>query len=260
MKNLLLILSIFLGSWLTAQHYYVVKVDGKIFDGGTALTPKYKLSEEAELRFSNLEAKATVLSPKRGYFVLAANDKAHKKGSEFFLAVKQALIPPSQLKVTAIRANIDTSLALTLEHPYDLLDVFRGTIAYRDSLILKLDTEGFADKGTFHLTVRDETERHNYQLQATNGYLVLKIPSSHNLTTASFQLSYEPFFSEEEVEPESFNLLPLDKAQLHAELLYLHSLLPDHSPGDFVAKIALPHCELNYGKISPGYLLALIKE
>jgi hypothetical protein len=99
MKNLLLILSIFLGSWLTAQHYYVVKVDGKIFDGGTALTPKYKLSEEAELRFSNLEAKATVLSPKRGYFVLAANDKAHKKGSEFFLAVKQALIPPSQLKV-----------------------------------------------------------------------------------------------------------------------------------------------------------------
>lgn len=262
MRNLLSLLVLLSALNLTAQNYYVTAVEGKVLQNNQPLTVKQKLDLDNELAFGDLESKAFVVSSKGGLFVLVPGEARVKRGSEFMLAVKQALIPPSQLKETATRANIDTSVVITLEDPYEMLAFFRGEIAYPGPLQFTLDPDEFGEEdGYFLLTATTPNGTITHRFQPEDGQLTLELPEKHPVETTVFTLTYEPLFSEEEdFEAESFTLRPVAEADLKQEVGYLRELSPEQALADFLNEVAIPFCELRYGKISAGYVRRLVGE
>ncbi|MFK8163622.1 MAG: hypothetical protein AB8H12_14340 [Lewinella sp.] len=262
MNKLFVVVVLLISGLLHAQNYYVVSIEGEIFDGTTALAPKHKLTPETQLRFATETASARVISPKKGYFVLSAANAKKAGRSEFFVAVKHALIPPSQLKETGIRGS--SSAIVKLEDPYDLLDYFRGDVAYPDTLVFNLDPDEFEEKdGYFELTAMWGKETTTYRYPALNNTLSLHLPPGHLENPAdAYTFSYQPLFNEEpdDFTPEPFQFHPVPVADLRTELAYLRELLPEYTASDFLQNVALPHVESQFGRISSGWVLALLAE
>lgn len=263
MKCYLVLIFLFFSGWLSAQNYYVVSVEGEIFDGETVLAPKHKLTADTELRFASAAATAYVLSPKKGYFVLTPTKGASSRGSEFLIAVKNALIPPSQLKETAIRGLIPQETGVLLEDPYDLLDFFRGKIAYADTLFFRLNPEEFSvEGGVFNLHYRVDQKTTSYPYTASDNVLALHLPPGllQEEKPVELTFSYDPLFSEnDDFEPEAFTFIQISEKVLRQELGYLRSLQPDVPLADFLNKVALPHVEIRYGKVSVGWVRKLLE-
>jgi hypothetical protein len=263
MNKFFVVVVLLISGLLHAQNYYVVSIEGEIFDGTTALAPKHKLTPDTQLRFASETATARVISPKKGYFVLSAANAKKTGRSEFFVAVKNALIPPSQLKETGIR-GLTSETVIALEDPYDLLDFFRGDVAYPDTLEFKLNPEEFVEEDAyFELTATrgEATTTHRYP--AHQQTLALHLPPGHLENPAdSYTFSYQPLFSEEadDFTPEPFQFHPVPVANLRTELAYLRELLPEQTMTDFLQKVALPHVESQYGRVSSGWILALLPE
>lgn len=223
MNKLFVVVALLISGLLPAQNYYVVSIEGEIFDGATALAPKHKLTPETQLRFSSMTASARVVSPKKGYFILSPANAEKTGTSEFFVAVKNALIPPSQLKETGIRGS--SSPIVNLEDPYDLLDFFRGDVAYPDTLVFNLDPEEFGEEdGYFELTTMRGEEVTTHRYPALNNTLSLHLPAGHLEKPAdAYIFSYQPLFSEEsdDFAPEFFRFHPVPVADLQLSLIHI---------------------------------------
>lgn len=223
---------------------------------------KQKLDPDNELAFGDLESKAFVVSSKGGLFVLVPGEARQRRGSEFFLAVKQAIIPPSKLKETAIRTNIDTTVAITLEDPYEMMAFFRGEIAYPGPLRFVLDPDEFGEEnGYFFLTTKHPEGVSTQRFLAEDNHLTVSLPELGQDPHSTYTLEYLPLFTEDEdFAAEPFTLNIVAEPELKKELAYLRELTPDRPLADFLNEVALPFCELRYGKISAGYVRRLVEE
>ncbi len=263
MKKIFLVALLLVSGLLSAQNYYVVSVEGDIFDGSTALAPKHKLTAETKLRFPDPNAKANVISPEKGLFVLSGKEIVKAGGNEFIVAVKNALIPPSQLKETATRSQ-RTGLAIKLEDGYDLLDFFRGDVAYPDTLRFELSAAEFGEAGGyFELSATGDEGVTSYHYEAIDNVLALHLPPGHLEKPAqSYTFSYQPLFTEEaeEFAPEEFRFHLVPVAALRSELAYLRELAPEQLPIDFLRNIALPYVESRYGRVGAGWVLSLLPD
>lgn len=264
MKKIFFVALLLVSGLLSAQNYYVVSVEGEIFDGATALLPKHKLTAETRLRFPNPMAKAHVISPDKGLFILTGAQIAETGNNEFIVAVKNALIPPSQLKETATRGQ-STDLAVKLEDAYDLLDFFRGDVAYPDTLFFQLSPGEFEEEGGyFELRTAGDNETTTYHYEATDNVLALYLPPGQLEKPAeAYTFGYQPLFAEEpeEFSPEPFRFKPVPVGELRAELAYLREIVPPgQSVADFLKNIAIPHVESRFGRVSSGWVLSLLPE
>lgn len=261
MKTLLFNYCFLLAIGLQAQAYYVVSVTGTIFKGSTELAPKDRLDDETHLRFVGSEAQAYVMSPTKGYFVLSGTaDKGASEQSEFLLAVREALLPPSELKMTGIREIRANDEGIHVEDSYDLMAYCRGRIAYLDSLRLIPDPSYFIPgEGSLELTVMTAEDTFTKQFPLDGSPLRLAPLADEDLPeVVTYRVSYPIDYAEDPtLKAETFHLVPIHSDTLMAELHYLRSI-SDVEEAIFRTQIAPVHVSARYGKLNPVVLERLL--
>ena len=254
MKNLLLSLLLIGTTVAGAQSYYVISIEGEIYAGDQLLAPKDRLTNEMELRFVGAESSAYLMSPSKGYFVLSAKEAYPPNGKEFLVAVKNALLPPSELKNTAIRALYAADQHIVLEDPYDMLSFFRGRLLYLDTLVFDLDPEFFPAATTrieWISTNGQDTLRR--ELSVVENKCLLHWPKELHSTTDEWehQIVAHPWYEADELTPYTFQLVTPTIGQLQAEIQALRELVEKDTSQDFLLEYALPYVRMRFGKVHP---------
>ncbi len=263
MKNLMLVLVLLAAINLSGQNYYVISIVGEIYAGEKMLSPKDRLSHDTQLRFVGAEASAYLMSPSKGYFVLSAKEIYPEGGKEFLVAVKNALLPPSELKNTAIRAGFNADEHVTIEDHYDLLGFFRGTIAYLDTLVFELNEEFLPGEETrieWVSTNGSDTLRRDLTLDGQRFIMVWPQELAEANANWEHQIICHPWYVEDEQEPYSFQIATPAPEELRSELAALREITEVESDAAFVAEYATPYVIMRYGKVHPGHLKGLVGE
>ena len=242
---------------LSAQSYYVISVSGQIYAGQQPLAPKDRLTSETQLRFTDTEAAAYIMSPSKGYFVLSARDVFPSDRREFLVAVKNALLPPSELKNTAIRAVYQADQTILLEDTYDMLSFFRGNLVYLDTLVFELDPDSWPLEDTriewISTNGEDTLVR---EVTITDHRFVLAWSGDRHAGSDLWEhhLVCHPWYGEDELEPYPFHLIVPGAEQIRSELQTLHQLVAAEDSSTFLPEHAIPYLTMRYGKVHPGHL------
>ena len=258
MKNILLILLLVTTAVASTQsYYYVISIEGEIYAGDQLLAPKDRLTNEMELRFVGAESSAYLMSPSKGYFVLSAKEIYPPNGKEFLAAVKNALLPPSELKNTAIRALYAADQHIVLEDTYDMLSFFRGRLLYLDTLVFDLDPEFFPEETTrveWISTNGSDTLRRD--LKIIERKCLVHWPEELHSTTEEWQhqVVAHPWYGADELSPYTFQLVTPTIDQVQAELQDLRELIEQDTSQDFLLEYALPYIRMRFGKVHPESL------
>lgn len=249
---------------LAAQNYYVVKIKGELYANEKQLAPKDQLTADTEIRFVGAGSEAYLMSPTKGFFTLSAKEQYPEGKSEFFVALRDALLPPSQFNTSAIRSQDTLTHAIHFADYYEVMDYFRGPILYTDTLRFSLDEDFFTEEaGHFQLTIHHPTGP--IQQTFPEGTFELSIPIADSLLaygkTLNYELSYEPVFSEDpDLVAEPFQLHDVPPEEVRQELLTLREVSPALSDAAFLEQYALPYVEMRFGKVSPGWVRQLLTE
>ena len=269
MRTLLLSLLLVLSTAVSASPYFVVSIKGDVFQGDQPLEPRDQLEETTELRFVGKNAQVYVMSPRQGYFVLGPGEQSSSDKSEFLLAVRQALLPASEWKMTGIREITNDEQGVHLEDTYDMLDFFRGRIAIVGSLEVHFSADYFSfgsdfkawEDGHIELQVHNpedaRVEIYGFLTQSWNLAALLEMADPG----ASFVVRYLPEYDEDELlEAEHFQIVEVDAAQLNEELRYLHELTPEEDRPLFESQLAVEFVTSRYGKMHPHTLSSMLEE
>ncbi|MEL6970993.1 MAG: hypothetical protein AAFZ63_19260 [Bacteroidota bacterium] len=257
MKNIALLLLLVATTVAFAQNYYVISIEGEIYAGDQLLAPKDRLTNEMELRFVGAESSAYLMSPSKGYFVLSAKEGYPPNGKEFLVAVKNALLPPSELKNTAIRALYAADQHIVLEDTYDMLSFFRGRLLYLDTLVFDLDPEYFPEGTTrIEWISTNGTDTLRRDLPVVERKCQLHWPEEFHSATDQWQhqVVAHPWYGEDELSPYTFQLLTPTAAQVQAEMQALRELVKQDTAQDFLLEYALPYVRIRFGKVHPESL------
>lgn len=264
MRLLLLSLLGLLTATLSANPYYVVSIKGEVFQGEEPLAPRDQLEETTELRFLDKNAQVYVMSPRQGYFVLGPGEEQDSDKSEFLLAVRQALLPASEWKMTGIRAITEDSSGVHLEDTFDMLGFFRGRIALIDGLQVTFSPDYFSmEEGFLELTTITAANSFTDTLPIQEAALDLAvlIQEDVELAQTAFTLSYQPEYGEDELlEAEPFQLVQVDAEQLKQELAYLYELMAAEDRPFFESQLAVEFVTSRYGKMHAEELASIIDQ
>ncbi len=257
MRQILITCSFLFSLGLSAQHYYVVSVQGTIYANDEVLAPKSRLTHDTPLRFGSEEAEAYVMSPGKGYFTLKARGQAERRGNEFLLAVKDALLPPSEFTAASTRETYQSGEAFVLDD-YDLMDFFRGRILYVEGMSFTLDQEVFPleSEAYFSLQNIEAEEVEAYRLSPIDGKLVVQLPEDEVASSkaGTWRLDYVTDGGQTVDEIGQFQLIAATQEAILTELEHLFAEVARADLTEFLMRDALPYVELRYGKINPEML------
>ncbi|MEM6398278.1 MAG: hypothetical protein AAF741_18145 [Bacteroidota bacterium] len=260
MKTLLFNILLVIAVQVSAQDFFVVSVAGEIYLDGEMLAPRDQLSAESELVFVGTESQAYVMSPKKGYFVLGPASEPADNSSEFLLAVRQAILPESEWKMTATREIQSHEAGIEMEDTYDMLGYFRGRIALLDSLEIYFSPDYFStEDGALHLIAHGGAG--DTSVHRADTLQVADLVSLSDSTTTHFTLSYLPDYEDDDLlVAEPFTITSVNREELIDELGYLYELTSEEDRPIFASQIAPEYVNSRYGRMHANSLKQVLQE
>jgi hypothetical protein len=268
MRPIILILILYLQIPLQLYgQYFVVKVVDKVYMDDQLLEQRSKLSEDTQLRFSSPNAFVHVISPSKGEFILSGKKAKKNKKGEFFIALKNAIIPYDQFLAAATRG---TEEELIFEDHLDLKAFFRGKLCLLDSLSIRVHSDNYpiGDEGAFSLVHEVKRKRVSHVLPAKDQQLLLtpemKLDRKGKDISDKIRKSYLEYTNHHD-NIESFGpfqihfLSPEDSASLKDELAFIHELVQTNNDLEFIQQYATPFITNYYGFMPVPHVQALVE-
>lgn len=173
------------------------------------------------------------------------------------VAVKNALLPPSELKNTAIRSLYTSEQYILLEDSYDVLSFFRDNLLYLDTLTFELDPEFLPAEDTrieWLSTNGQDTLRR--ELEVLDQKFILHWPEELHDSGGDWehQLLCHPWYEEDELEPYTFRLVTPNSVELRKELQALQEVVGEDKAENFFLEYAVPYVIMRFGKVHPEQL------
>lgn len=249
-------------------QYFVVKVVDQVYLNGEMLKQRDKLPEEAELRFSSTKAYVHVLSPSKGAYILSGKSAKKNAKGEFFLALKNAIIPYDQFLAAATRS---TDEEIILADQFDLKAFFRGKICLLDSFFIDVKPDHYPINEQSHFAIVHQVKRKKIsrllprdtqQLQFLPQIMLNKRGADMSAKITHSYLEYtHPDGSTEKFGPFQLCFLnPEEQATLKKDLAYQYELAKTENKKDFLNRYAIPYALNYYGYIPPAHLRALLED
>ncbi len=274
MRILFFLLGSLLLSHLVGAQFFVIKVNEQVFADGQLLKPRARVSPDAQLQFSSKEAYAHVLSTSKGHFVISGEKSKKNKKGEFFIALKEAIIPSDQFLAAATRAgSMERDAMVHLDDKYDIKAFFRETIVILDSLSFQLDPEKFPldDQRYFTIIQQKADTVQRMRLKARKQTFSLtsslfqgvkdRMPASE--TPSGTLLCYVDETKNERQEFGPFEIYVLSQEErnmIRGELICMQELLSLPSESEFIQLHAIPYLYGYYGKMNVADIKELIQE
>lgn len=254
-----------LGISLQAQ-YYVLNLKDTVYADNKILKKEDNLKETAKLRFSSVKAYAYVMYPGKGYYILGVKDRGKKSQGEFFLALKDALIPPNEYYAAATR-TYEPYESMQFEDQYDLKAFFREELFFAAPAKFRVSAKNFPLDDNHFFSIRHHL---------ADGWFAKPLPNSgqefelnqnvlqlHDKVFSSTLIQHSELYyinleTGEEQFLGRFNLHFPASDTIENELAVLYEAVGQMSAEQFLQEHAMPYLNLQYGKTQPETIMNIV--
>ena len=258
-----LLLGVLLFNFLAhSQSYYAVSVKGKVLADGVVVTPKDKISADAQLVFSSEKDELKIMSTKHGFYVLKPEGAKKKSDTEFLIALQEAIIPSQQYKATSFRGEKMENC----DHPFrsllELRSFFRGNVLLLDTAFFSIDTNEFPQDSRRYFELVQITAADTLISPLPYKGAKLLLPSEYiafnSLEDPRLSLYYVDEPDKSRTLIGHFNGKKEDQAKVIADLQIIYQLNPVSGP-TFLCQYGLPYVS-TYGRVNAEQVRALLEK
>lgn len=241
------------------ENYYIIKIKGEIYNENSASILKQgdAIKASDELKFTQKDAMALVISDARGRFTLKFPERVEELSGALTVFVKNALISNQQNQLST--RSLGTSNSVNNLNDFLGRDVFN---VIGDKIEIKLSKKTYPIYKGFDIIARYYLNDKEYakELSTKNQTLVLsrkifELPNNEEIVLEDLDVYLINISADKEEAITSINLKFIDKVELEKEFLTIINKFNDgHNSNSKIRSIMVKYFYEFYGKTDDFYL------